>query len=252
MNSHQLRDPSSTSSPNPNCPTAMKSFNEPVLANLARSSRSDETTVAVGLQPTYRHLLNVVVSRQRRLNCRLASLDPVCVPMRKVQAQTRRAGASRRIPWAEDPRLPSAHRFAMVSCSLALLFCAVARSQNYSIDWFKIAGGGGVSTGAVFSVSGTIGQHDAGPTMTNGQFSLTGGFWVLPQAVQVEGAPALSIAPAAPGYCTISWAPATLGFVLQENCSLTPANWTNSPSGSTNPVTLPANAPAKFFRLRKL
>jgi len=36
-----------------------------------------------------------------------------------------------------------------------------AAAQSYSIDWFTIDGGGGMSTGGVFSVSGTIGQPDA-------------------------------------------------------------------------------------------
>jgi len=126
-----------------------------------------------------------------------------------------------------------------------------ARAQSYSIDWSAIAGGGGTSTGGVYSVSGTIGQPDAGPAMTNGQFSIVGGFWVLPQAVQVHGAPTLTIIRAAPGFAAISWTPATQGFVLQETWSLSTANWTNSPSGSTNPVTLPAIGGARFFRLRK-
>ena len=39
---------------------------------------------------------------------------------------------------------------------------ASAIAQPYSIDWFKIAGGGGTSTGGNYSLSGTIGQHDAG------------------------------------------------------------------------------------------
>jgi len=30
-------------------------------------------------------------------------------------------------------------------------------AQNYTIDWQKIAGGGGTSTGGVYTVSGTIG-----------------------------------------------------------------------------------------------
>lgn len=33
-----------------------------------------------------------------------------------------------------------------------------ASAQSYSIDWFKVAGGGGSSTGGVYSVSGTIGS----------------------------------------------------------------------------------------------
>ena len=53
-------------------------------------------------------------------------------------------------------------------------------AQTYSIDWYKVAGGGGTSTGGVYSVSGTAGQQDAGGPMTNGQYSVTGGFWALP------------------------------------------------------------------------
>ena len=40
---------------------------------------------------------------------------------------------------------------------LFLLGVSTAHAQ-YSIDWFKIAGGGGASTGGVYAVSGTIGQ----------------------------------------------------------------------------------------------
>jgi len=84
-----------------------------------------------------------------------------------------------------------------------------------------------------------------------GQYSVTGGFWALPTAVQVTGAPTLTIFTAAPGQATISWTPATPGFVLQESLSLSPANWTNAPSGATNPVTVPAGLPVKFYRLSK-
>ena len=44
-----------------------------------------------------------------------------------------------------------------------------ASAQSYSIDWYKVSGGGGTSTGGVFSVSGTIGQPDAGK-MSGGNF----------------------------------------------------------------------------------
>ena len=124
-------------------------------------------------------------------------------------------------------------------------------AQTYSIDWYKIAGGGGTSTGGVYSVSGTVGQQDAGGPMTNGQYSVTGGFWALPIAVQTTNAPTLAIIPAAPGWATISWTPPTPGFVLQQTTSLAPTNWTNSPSGATNPITVPAVPPAKFYRLNK-
>ena len=68
-----------------------------------------------------------------------------------------------------------------------------AHAQQYSIDWYKIAGGGGTSTGGVYSVSGTIGQHDAGGPMTGGNYSLTGGFWALISVVQTAGLPLLTI-----------------------------------------------------------
>jgi len=87
--------------------------------------------------------------------------------------------------------------------------------------------------------------------MTQGPYDITGGFWVLPTAVQVPGAPTLAIVPGKPGQAIISWAPATPGFILQESPSLSPVTWTDSLTGATNPVTVPAAAPAKFYRLFK-
>lgn len=125
-------------------------------------------------------------------------------------------------------------------------------AQSYSIDWHSIDGGGGTSTGGVYSISGTIGQPDASTTpMTGGQYSLTGGFWSL-IAVQRPGAPVLSIAAAGPGMATVSWSPDTgTNWVLQQTAELTLANWTNSPSGSTNPIVVPASGPTRFYRLHK-
>src|ERR1051326_1057129 len=114
--------------------------------------------------------------------------------------------------------MPGCWCLALLISVLGFQFSAL--SQGYSIDWHKIAGGGGTSTNGQFAVSGTIGQPDAGSTITNVQFSVTGGFWVLPQAVQTEGAPMLSISAAAPGNVIISWTPATPGYVLQESWSL--------------------------------
>src|SRR5512141_2642690 len=88
---------------------------------------------------------------------------------------------------------------------LSTLLLTHAMAQTYSIDWHTIDGGGGTSTGGVYSVSGTIGQPDAGGPMTNGQYSVTGGFWALPTAVPVAGAPSLTIVPATPGHATLSW-----------------------------------------------
>jgi hypothetical protein len=135
---------------------------------------------------------------------------------------------------------------------LPLLGCfllALSANAQYSIDWHKIAGGGGTSTNGQFSLVGGIGQPDAGAAMTNAQFSLTGGFWVLPQVVQTIGAPTLRITPAGSGLVTLSWSPATPGFVLQEASNVASGLWTNSPSGAANPITIPASPPRKFYRL---
>ena len=131
---------------------------------------------------------------------------------------------------------------------MSLLIPASSFAQ-YSIDWSTIDGGGGTSTNGQYSFSGTIGQPDASGAMSGSNYSVTGGFWALPTAVPSPNAPTLMIVPAAPGQATISWTPATPGFVLQETWVLSPANWTNSLSGATNPVVVPASAPGKFYRL---
>ncbi len=156
-------------------------------------------------------------------------------------------------PSTGAPNSDSARSRLLVLLSLAVFtFATPAPAQSFSIDWHTIdGGGGGTSTGGVYSVSGTIGQPDAGGPMTNAQFAVTGGFWVLPTAVQITNAPTLAIAPASPGNATISWTPALTNWVLQENLNLATTNWVNSPSGATNPVVVPATVPKKFYRLFK-
>ena len=73
---------------------------------------------------------------------------------------------------------------------LTSAFCLQALGQ-YSIDWSTIDGGGGTRTGGVYSVTGTIGQPDAGQ-MRGGPFTLTGGFWSIIAAVQTPCVPLLS------------------------------------------------------------
>jgi hypothetical protein len=124
-----------------------------------------------------------------------------------------------------------------------------ARAQSYSIDWFTMDGGGGVSSGGSYTLSGTIGQPDAG-TSSAGNYALQGGFWPGVLVVPPGEAPAMFIQ-LATGNVTISWSPATPGFVLEVNDSVSSGSWNPTPSGSTNPVTLAVGAGAKFYRLRK-
>jgi hypothetical protein len=83
-----------------------------------------------------------------------------------------------------------------------LLALPTLHAQSYSIDWYKIAGGGGTSTGSVYSVSGTIGQPDAGMAMSGGGFSVSGGFWSLISVVQTAGLPNLTIPTPAATLCS--------------------------------------------------
>ena len=123
------------------------------------------------------------------------------------------------------------HKFTFACRAAIVLFAAfccqfpTARAQSYSIDWYKIAGGGGTSTGSVYSISGTVGQPDAGGPMTGGNYSLTGGFWVL-AAVQTPGAPTLSITLTG-NNAVLYWPTNTVGFVLEHNNSVVASNgWT--------------------------
>lgn len=157
---------------------------------------------------------------------------------------------------ANQPRPQSARGLAQsktwrraAALIAVLALASVALAHSYSVDWWKVAGGGGTSTGGGYAVSGTIGQPDAGGPMTNGQYSVTGGFWALPVAVQTPEAPVLSIAVAGPGQVRISWTPATPGFALQSTHSLSPTNWTAAPSGANNPAFVPATEAARFYRL---
>jgi len=132
-----------------------------------------------------------------------------------------------------------------------MLMIGMGAVAQYAIDWHTIDGGGGTSTGGVYSVGGTIGQPDARGPMTDGQYAVTGGFWALPQAVQTEGAPWLSIVVAGVGLAEIFWTPDTQGFVLQETSSLSPTNWVYSASGTNNPTVVSVTNAAKFYRLNK-
>ncbi len=51
-----------------------------------------------------------------------------------------------------------------------------ALAQNFDLSWYTIDGGGGTSTGNGLTVTGTIGQPDAG-VMTGGGLMVQGGFW---------------------------------------------------------------------------
>jgi hypothetical protein len=141
-------------------------------------------------------------------------------------------------------------KLSFVILLIALNLCA----QQYSVDWYKIAGGGGVSSNGQYSVSGTIGQHDASGAMTGGSYSLTGGFWSLISVVQMPGAPVLTITYSG-NNVIVSWPSPATGFVLQQNSDLSTANWTTSgfmvnSNSTTMSINITAPTGNLFFRLK--
>jgi len=130
----------------------------------------------------------------------------------------------------------------------SLLFPMLGYSQAYSIDWYKIAGGRGTSTGATYQVSGTIGQPDASGAMSGGNYSLTGGFWSI-YAVQTPGAPLLTITHIG-NQAIVSWNPSITGWTLQTNNNLATGGWGNFLGTAVSNVV--TNSPLHgnlFFRL---
>jgi hypothetical protein len=135
-----------------------------------------------------------------------------------------------------------------------LFIPALGQAQNYSIDWFKVAGGG-TNDGIIYSLAGTIGQQDASTALTGGAYALTGGFWSLVAVVQMSAAPNLSITHSG-NSVIVSW-PNTGSYTLQQNSNLAvAADWTtsgypvttNSPFG-TNRITITPPKGNLFFRL---
>jgi hypothetical protein len=87
----------------------------------------------------------------------------------------------------------------MLAISAVALVPSAALAQ-FSIGAFAISSGGGNSTAGTFSVTGTVGQLDAGQ-MSGGSFAVLGGFWnaaaVAPCYANCDGntsAPLLSAA----------------------------------------------------------
>jgi hypothetical protein len=135
---------------------------------------------------------------------------------------------------------------------LALAFGLSASAQSYSINWYKIAGGGGTSTNGQYSLSGTIGQPDASGAMTGGNYSLTGGFWALISVFQTSGAPTLYISHSG-NTVTVYWQNVS-GWVLQQAGTIDPPiSWTQNngwtTSNGTNYLNLGTPTGRQFFRL---
>ena len=144
---------------------------------------------------------------------------------------------------------------SLVGITLTLLvIVSGASAQPFSIARFVIAGGGGASAGGTFALSGTLGQHDAGPpSLIGGGFSLTGGFW-SPAAVPPPNLPVLFIERLGEDV-RVFWSLSASGFVLDESSSIGGA-WSQvafpyDTNANDISITVPAPSGSRFYRLRK-
>ena len=145
-------------------------------------------------------------------------------------------------------------KFPSLYVLLLLASVLAARSQNYSVDRSVISGGGGASSNAQYSVTGSIGQVGAGSLSSGGSYSVAGGFWSLISVVQSSGAPPMGITHSS-GQVVISWPTPTSGWTLQQNPNLADAGgWVTSgyPVAATNGVSsinITSATGNLFFRL---
>jgi hypothetical protein len=141
--------------------------------------------------------------------------------------------------------------------SLALLLTGVCFAPaQYTVPWSKIAGGGATtpSTGGVYAVSGTLGQHDASGALTNGVYSVTGGFWPGVNLLQTPDAPLLAAEQLGGGNVRVFWPLPAAGFVLDQSVTVT-GIWSQvafpyATNATHISITVPT-AGNKFYRLRK-
>lgn len=135
-----------------------------------------------------------------------------------------------------------------------LLLTSIASAQNFSVDWFTVDGGGDSSAAGGFSVSGSIGQPDAGE-MSGGNYAVVGGFW----AFAAEPPLNLAVSNSTTGVI-VYWDRPANNWVLDESPVLLnspPHPWSLVPFPyQTNAthiyVVIPGPSANRFYRLRKL
>ena len=136
----------------------------------------------------------------------------------------------------------------VLGCWCLVLLLVVPANAQYAIDWFTIDGGGGASNGGSFTLSGTIGQPDAG-TLSGGNYTLQGGFWPAIVVPATGEAPTLFVQLSSASII-ILWSP-TPGFSLEQSSTLLPGSWAPAPSAADNPAMIPLGSGPTFYRLKR-
>jgi len=65
---------------------------------------------------------------------------------------------------------------ALVAMALLLAVSTALARSGYDLSWWTVDGGGGTASGGPYTLTGTVGQPDAG-ILTGGDYTLGGGFW---------------------------------------------------------------------------
>ena len=153
---------------------------------------------------------------------------------------------------------------ASASAALRLRWTAATRTLSFEYDadgavggytWTllaaRIIGAGGYDWGMIdsslFGVAVFGESYSQDLTLASSVYADN----FLARSVVLIPTPVLSIVPFGVGHASLSWLPATPGWVLQETLSFSAPVWTNSPSGASNPIVVPATLPTKFYRLNK-
>ncbi len=130
-------------------------------------------------------------------------------------------------------------------------------AQNYAINWYTVGGGGGTSSGGIYSLSGTIGQPEAG-VLTGTPFELVGGFWGVLSCVSSAVFPVLTVYATTNDAVVVAWPCSTSSSVVLQVCTnIYAPNWV-TPSqpivfdGITKSLTITPPVGSLFFRLAEL
>jgi hypothetical protein len=146
---------------------------------------------------------------------------------------------------------------------LIAIGCALPASlrAQWTLSRSVIAGGGGWNTtGAAFSLSGTVGQPDAGGPATGGGYSLAGGFWAGTTRIAPLGQPRLDAESVIADQVRLSWSVVATGYVLEQTAAFAASeagiSWSQVPppyetNAARVTITLPLDSTERFYRLRK-
>ena len=143
----------------------------------------------------------------------------------------------------------------VLGCAAILLADCQSNGQGYTLDWWDLSAGG-TSSGGTYTLSGSIGQPDAG-ILSGGQYTLNGGFWaIVSQAQTPTTQPWLTITLTPTNTVVLSWPSQSAGFAVQRVTDLQSSTWSDAgvtpiDDGITSTVVLPSTIGTQFYRLKK-